>query len=83
MKNVSWEEAANSCNNVFRKYHNESVENYVKDCAMNSLPPCLTQMMATCLHEKLPYDDPDVVVLRNAYQQLIEKGFVGDFGDEN
>ncbi|AUR94351.1 hypothetical protein NVP1193O_220 [Vibrio phage 1.193.O._10N.286.52.C6] len=78
MKNVTWEEAAQACNNIFKKYHNIKVVDYVQSCSNNALPHSLTQMMATALAEGLTQDDKDVAVMVDAYKQLSEKGYVGE-----
>ncbi|CAM0049177.1 hypothetical protein VPHK460_0119 [Vibrio phage K460] len=75
---VTWEEAAQACNNIFKKYHNSKVEDYVQSCSNNALPHSLTQMMATALSEGLPQDHSDVMVMINAYKQLSAKGYVGE-----
>lgn len=77
MKNVTWEEAAEACNNIFKNYQNDKVNNYIQDCCMNALPQGLTQMMATALYVGLPKDHEDVVIMVNAYKQLVENGYVG------
>ncbi|AUR93540.1 hypothetical protein NVP1187O_227 [Vibrio phage 1.187.O._10N.286.49.F1] len=75
---VTWEEAAQACNNIFKKYHNSKVVDYVQSCSNNALPHSLTQMMATALAEGLTQDDKDVEVMVDAYKQLSEKGYVGE-----
>ena len=75
---VTWEETAQACNNIFKTYHNSKIGHYVQDCSNNALPHSLTQMMATSLAEGLPQDHPDVMVMVNAYTQLSEKGYVGE-----
>lgn len=78
MNKVTWGQAAQACNNIFKNYHNSKVENYVQECSNNALPHSLTQMMATALAEGLTQEHEDVMVMVNAYKQLSSKGYVGE-----